>query len=201
MKMFEAVVLACDQSSLDVALAIRGALELFRLPVYMHFCVQKRNVLDVLAGHIPESRYVVLCCHGTDDPPSAPGPSQVSMGFHVVDDATGMWETTWFNLTPANVSAFVRLPGRTVVALGCGTGREPLARAFLRTGCRAYVGAEKPVDQDACALFAISFFYHLLGEDRPGARACSEQEAAQLAAQADPNCPEGTSVFRYYAEA
>lgn len=200
MKMFEPVVLACDQSSLDVALGIRGALELFRLRVHMYLCVQKRNVLDVLAGRIPESKYVVLCCHGMDAPSSAGTPSQMSMGFHVVDDVTGKWEKTWFGLTPANIPSIVHLPGRTMISLGCASGREPFAQAFLRAGCRAYVGPEKEVDQDADALFAIGFFYHLLAEDRPGARVCSEKEATQLAAQIDPYCPEGTGAFRYYAE-
>jgi hypothetical protein len=67
MRMFEPVVIACDPSTLDLAQGMRAALEAFRLRVYLHFCVQKRNVLDVLAGRVPECRYVVLCCHGMQE--------------------------------------------------------------------------------------------------------------------------------------
>ena len=197
--MFQPVVVACDQSSLDVALAVRGALELFRLHVYLHFCVQKRNAVDLLAGRIPETSYLVLCSHGlgsTDA--SEESADEMKMGFHVVDEIDGRWEAVEFALTPRNIPEYVRLPGRAVLALGCGNGRGPLARAFLETGCRAYMGAVQPVDQDAAAMFAIAFFYHLRSSERDPRSACSEQEAFARAAAFDPTSREGTHLFRYY---
>ena len=114
MKMFEPVVIACDQTSLDLALPIRAALELYRLRAYLHFCVQKRNVLDFFAGRIPESKYVVLCGHG-----------QIS--FHVVDEVDGRWKEVELRVVPENVPELVRLPGRRIVSTGCGNGTEALA--------------------------------------------------------------------------
>ncbi len=93
-------------------------------------------------------------------------PENMKMGLHVVDQIDGKWDGIEFALTPANIPQYVKLKDRTVIALGCGNGREPLAKAFLKAGCRAYAGAIKPVDQDSTALFAIAFFYHLLTHDR-----------------------------------
>jgi hypothetical protein len=64
MKMFDSVVIACDQTTLELASAIRGVLEGFRLRVHLYFCVQEQNILDVLAGRIPDSEYVILCATG-----------------------------------------------------------------------------------------------------------------------------------------
>lgn len=97
MKMFDSVVIACTQTTLELANAIRSSLEAFHLNVYLHLCVQKKNVLDVLAGKIPDSKYVVLCSSGG--------------GFDVVEEINGKWEGTWVKLTPENVSKFVKLPG------------------------------------------------------------------------------------------
>lgn len=200
MKMFDSVVIACDQGSLDLAQALRASLELFRLHAYLHFCVQKRNVVDLLAGNIPDSHYIVLCNHGlgaTDMPDE--NPDAMRMGFHVVDEADN-YKSIDFALTPANIASFVRLPGRTVLALGCGSGREPLAQAFLESGCQAYIGALAPIDQDSTTLFAITFFYHLLCAEREAHLQCSGEEAVRRASALDTYSKDGTHLFRYYSK-
>jgi len=204
MKMFDSVVIAYDQWSMDVGLAVRSALELFRLHVYPHFCVQKKNVVEFLAGNVPDSEYVVLCSHGlgtegAQDMPEEP-PDKMKMGFHVVDQIDGEWKKIEFALTPANIPEYVKLGGRTVIALGCGNGREPLARSFLKAGCKAYIGAIEPVDQDSSALFAVAFFYHLLSQDRDSSLSCSEQEAVARAVAIDGEFRKGTKLFRYYSQ-
>ena len=197
--MFDSVVVACDQWSLDIATAIRASLELFRLRVHLYFCVQKQNVLDVLAGNIPASEYVVLCTHGIDtEGVDIASPDTYQAGFKVVDRIDGEWRTIWFALTPSVIPDLVKLPGRTVLSTGCASGREPLAREFVSSGCRAYLGPVEDVDQDACALFAIGFFYHLLSIDRDSEIRCTDQEAAERAAQFDRHARSGTHLFRYY---
>jgi hypothetical protein len=59
----------------------------------------------------------------------------------------------------------VNLAGRTIVSAGCSTGREPLARAFRESCCRAYIGPVEDADQDAGALFIIGFFIQPLSRD------------------------------------
>jgi len=200
MRMFDSVVVACDQGSLDVALAVRGALELFRLTVHLYFCVQKRNVLDLLGGKIPDADHVVLCSHGlgSEGSPDESG-AEMRMGFLVVDEVDGKWQKVEVALTPGNIPDLVRLPGRTVVSLGCASGREPIAKAFLQCGCRGYAGPVLPVNQDSTALFAIAFFYYLLSSDRDASLKCGEAEAAQRAGALDTGFREGTGSFRYYA--
>jgi hypothetical protein len=92
--MFDSVAIACDQWSLDVATAIRAALELFRLCVHFYFCVQKRNVVDFLAGGIPPCDYVVLCTHGIDtEKIDVASPDSHQAGFQVVDEIDREWKT------------------------------------------------------------------------------------------------------------
>jgi len=199
MKMFDGVVVVCDQWSLDIGLAVRASLELFRLRVHFYFCVQKQNVLDALAGDIPRSDYVVLCTHGIDtEKIDVATPDSHQAGFQVVDLIDGEWKSVWFALTPATVPQLVHLPGRTVISGGCASGREPLAHAFLASGCRAYLGPVEDVDQDADALFIIGFFYHLLTRSRDPQVACTDREAAVRAGQFDTHARAGTHLFRYY---
>jgi hypothetical protein len=196
MRMFEPVVIACDSTSLDVALAIRGALELFRLPVYMHFCVQKRNVLDVLAGRIPDSEYVVLALHSCVAYSSQIDEPSMST---VVEEVDGRWQPWRLDLTPQTIREVVQLEGRKVVNVVCDSGSPEVAQAFLDAGCAAYIGADGGVDQDACALFTIGFFYHLLSAERHESLLTTDEEAVALAAAADTRWKGGTQVFRYYA--
>ena len=199
MKMFDSVVIVCDQGSLDIATAIRASLELFRLRVHFYFCVQKQNVLDVLAGEIPPSDYIILCSHGIDtEKIDIASPDSHQAGFQVVDFIDGEWKTIWFGLTPSSVSEIVKLAGRTIISCGCSSGREPLAQAFLRSGCRAYIGPIEGVDQDADALFCIGFFYHLLSHERDSKISCTDREAAERASQFDTYARSGTHLFCYY---
>ena len=197
MKKFDPVVIACDNGSWTLGLAIRSALELFCLRAYFHFCVQKRNVFDFLGGDMPESEYVVLCSHGLGSEGDEP-PEKMKMGFNVVDKIEGEWKAVEVALTPRNITELVNLPGRKVLALGCANGREPLAKAFLESGCKAYMGAVEPVDQDSATLFAINFFYHLLSSERDPTLKCTEQEAVERARSIDVDFREGTHLFRYY---
>jgi len=192
MEMFDSVVIGCDPTALDVAGAIRGALELFRLRVHLYHLVQKRNVIEFLGGHIPESQYVVVAAHGCD-PPEGLGVTFV----RVVDKVDGKWQCEDYRLSPPDIEKQVHLPGRTVLALGCCAGRKPIADAFLRAGCRAYVGSTTYVDQDSCAMFAIAFFYHLLSHEREPNVRHSDRDAWRKAAAFDP-AREGTGCFQYY---
>jgi hypothetical protein len=55
------------------------------LRVHFYFCLQKQNVIDVLAGNIPPSDYVVLCTHGIDtELADVASPDTHQAGFKVV---------------------------------------------------------------------------------------------------------------------
>jgi len=168
-------------------------LEEFRLRVHLVRCVQKRNVFEVMAGRLPEAEYVVFC----------PGPfmmegDDLEVAFSVVDDARGQWENALVSFKPSDISHLVDLHDRTVISLGCRSGREPIAAALLRRGCRAYIGPTGSVDDDVCVLFTLAFFYHLMREVRSPGLSCTPEEAVRLAAGFDATYRDGTASFRYY---
>lgn len=199
MRMFDRVAIAYDQTSMDLGLAVRASLELYRLNLYTSFCVQKRSVVEFLGHNTADAKYIVLCCHGLGSEGARCELPDYRMGFHVVDQVNGKWGPLAFTLTPDNIPEYVNLPNTTVVSLGCGTGREPLAKAFLKAGCAAYVGAVEPVDQNSAVLFANAFFYHLMSEERDPSLKCSEEEACRRAASIDVDYEGGTRLFRYYS--
>lgn len=202
MKMFEPVVIACDTSYIDGAIAIRSALEWFHLRVHLYHLTQKKNAEDFFSGNIVSSDYVVLLTGGLGRTNrNDESIDEMAMGFHrLVDQIDGKWDEVDFALTPANIPNIVNLKGRTVISLGCGAGRRPFADAFLKSGCKAYIAADGEVNNDAYFLFPVAFFYHLLSPEHPAAGECSDREAVERAASMDKLCKEGTHVFRYYTK-
>lgn len=199
MQYFDSVVIACDDLRLDCALAVRSALEAFRLRVHLYHCVQKQNLLDVLSGNIPESDYIVLFGGGT--PGSAVPESEVVLQLcGLVDNIDGIWQSVDVPLNPSNVQDLVKLEGKTVITLGCRTGTAALANAFLNSGCKAYIGPDGEVNGEAVVMFTIGFFYHLLSSTRPKAGSCNAEEAVKRAGITDTYSSEGTHVFRYYTK-
>ena len=162
MDMFDPVVIAYDQTTFDLAMPMRSMLELYRLYVHMYYCCQKRNVLDVLAGKIPDAEYVVLVAGGCHDDDLECG-GCVSFK-RVVEQVDGEWQSADLKLFPEDVSRLVRLDDCTVIAIGCNTGREPLARAFLDAGCKAYLGPTEAIDQNSTTMFVCAIFHYLLAE-------------------------------------
>jgi len=192
MRTFENVVIVCDQPQLDIALAIRGMLEAYGLRAHLVRCAQKRNVFEMMAGSIPDADYVVMC----------PGPfmvegDELDVAFSVVDDASGQWQKELVSFRPDDIARSVRLSGRTIISLGCRTGRDEIASAMLDAGCRAFIAPVGYVDGDACALFTAGFFYQLMREVRDPASRCSDEEAVRLAAGFDAAYRDGTGSFRY----
>ena len=193
-RLFDPVVIICDRSMHDTALAVRGVLESFCLQPLLYRCVQQRNVLDALAGQIPPSEYVVLACHGV--------PEENRLFFTVVQevaDQQDVWGNSECSLTPANIPDLVQLPSRTIVSLACGSGRDPVARAFLAAGCRAFSGPLGTPDMDAALMHTCAFFYHLLAAEHDPALHHSEREAAMRAVAFDAESRAGTAMFRYSA--
>jgi len=195
---FEPVVLISDETALGTDLAIQRTLETLCVNVYrLYLGGVMQNAVDVLSGKIPDSEWVILSSHGLGrtDKPDEP-PEEMEMGFHIAGRE--------FVLTPQNICRQVRLPGRKIIAQGCGNGREPFGRAFLDAGCSVYIGANASVDQTSSVLFTSLFFYHLLkpnGTPIPPhgkpARIFTEQQAFERARSVD----DETGLFRYYTRA
>lgn len=118
----------------DIALeaqgtALRTLLDQFLMLVRRFPVGQARHLLALLAGNEPTADYVVLSCHGEGGAILLP---ELHPRFEETQPLHG-------RVTADDVRKFARLPGRVIIATGCGTGNDELAQAFLDAGCTAYV--------------------------------------------------------------
>ncbi len=122
------------------AMTLRNVLECFNYRVEIHRVGSRPQFLELLRGNIPTFRQVLLSCHGEE----------------------GSFVIPYQNpLSAVELAQTVCLPGHIVVSLGCMTGTEALACAFLDGGCEAYVAPTGGVEANAALLFAIHLYYFL----------------------------------------
>lgn len=200
MKILDRVAIVCDNKLLDEALALRAVLESYGIQVDFHRFIQKRQIFAFFAHPHPEHSHTILVCHGSG------GDEDPYLMFEVVDQAEGRyddpdgWDGITVRWTAAEVLAHVGGGRGTVLSLACGSGRAPLARAFLKAGFQAYIGpVSHYLDVDSALVFAINFFYFLLAEDRDYAPArYGEPEAVKKAAAVDAGWAYGTESFSFF---
>ena len=177
LRMFTPVAIVCDRTMLREAHALRGVLESFALQVDFHYFIQKRQILDFFAQ--PRNyAYTIIFCHG-----SGKTAEDMHLRLEVVDQEAGDYDTPgdegWdfvvVELTPAKIAEYVQNRDGTLLSTACGSGREPLAEAFLKSGYRSYIAPVHPddpeeiyVDLDSSLVFFTKFF--LLSDGRRGPR-------------------------------
>jgi hypothetical protein len=200
MKLFDTVAIVCDHSLHELATAIRAPLELMRLQVRLHYLVQYQQAINFFANEACQYNYLVICCHGTGNEEA-----DLMIRVEVVEQKDGDperddgWEATVLALRPSNIPQLLHNFQGNILSLACGSGREPFAKAFLATGCRAYIAPDELYfSRDSAMLFTIGFFYHLRAEDRDFDRAKLGVAEAVLAQQFDPRFSMGTKAFRVY---
>lgn len=142
------------------ALVLRGVLEYFNYRVEVHWVGSRKQFLEIMRGNVPTFHYVVLECHGDDD------------GIVVPFERP---------IPAAELKGLVNLPGRVVVNLGCASGTDAFAEAFLGGGCEAYIGPDDFPIANSALMFAIHLLYYLAME-RPLA------EAVEKAREHDEQC-------------
>ncbi|MDP6125453.1 MAG: hypothetical protein QGH20_06840 [Candidatus Latescibacteria bacterium] len=148
--------------------------------VYVYRTDTPGDFLKVLADQEMMAEYLLVCCHGDDDPRGIVfGEFATSIDTIMLDGG---------NLPPDVIAARINLPDRIVVNTGCGCGQEPMAEAFLKGGLKAYIGAVDALEGSSAIMFAISFFYTLFTSG------CSPKDAWRKAASFD----EETALFAYY---
>ncbi|MDD5368807.1 MAG: hypothetical protein PHQ40_06975 [Anaerolineaceae bacterium] len=147
-------------------MTLREVLECFNYRVEMHRVGSRPQFLEILRGNIPTFRLMLLSCHGDEG------------GFVIPYQNP---------LKAEELAQIVRLPGHIVVSLGCATGTEVLASAFLGGGCTAYVAPTAGVEANAALLFAIHLYY-FLAEKR------SLEEAVEESRKHDAQC----SLFKLW---
>ena len=148
------------------AMTLRNGLECFNYRTEIHRVGSRPQFIEILRGNIPTFRYVVLSCHGDENGLVVPYQNPVSA---------------------MELAQVAHLPGHTVISLGCITGTEALANAFLSGGCEAYVAPTDYVNANAALFFAMHLFYFL-------AARCSLSEAVEESRKHDAEC----SLFKLW---
>ena len=168
LRLFTRVAIACDRTMLKDAHALRGMLEAFGLQVDFYYFVQKRQILDFFAQPRKLRLYGYLLprfwCETAED---------MHLRLEVVDQEDGDYDTPgdegWdhvvVELTPAKIAEYVQNREGTLLSTACGSGREPLAEAFLKSGYQSYIAPIHPddpkeiyVDLDSSLVFFYQFF-------------------------------------------
>lgn len=160
--------------------AVRGVLECFSVRVFRHGIGRGDDLVAVLSGEdiYPDTDHLILCCHGHEGKIVMP---ELGPGVARADEPVGNWG-------PEEVRRYAKLPPILVLNTGCDLGRPDMVRAFLDSGCRAYVGAADYPEGDAALFFVVRFYYELL------TKKCTEREAVELARSQD----DQTAMYRYF---
>lgn len=130
---------------------IRLALEDFGLKVNLYPIGQARHVVRALSKGKDVPPYVILAVHG--DGNGLPLPE--------LGEELAAVQPFHRRITPQDIASFVDLPGAIVVSLGCDTGTDDFANAFLSGGVSAYIAPKGYPLGYASTLFSILLFYEI----------------------------------------
>ena len=126
--------------------ALRGMLEYFGYRVDMHWVGSRKEFVEILKGNILTNDLMILSCHGYD-----------GEGMFTCPDERPM--------QPEEIAKTAKLKGKTVLSLGCHTGTDDFANAFLKAGCAAYVAPEGAPFGNTALLFAVHACYELYNKE------------------------------------
>ncbi|WP_436774664.1 hypothetical protein [Yinghuangia sp. YIM S09857] len=138
------------------ATALRGMLEGFGVRVNFFPVGQPRHLVAALGGERTVAPYVVIACHGDEGVILLDELADEPAAFQPFNGALG----------PTEVRRHLELSGSVVIATGCDTGDEALARAFLDAGAEAYI-APAGAPFGYAGTFAPVFLFYELTELRP----------------------------------
>lgn len=120
--------------------ALRSTLEGFNYRVDTHWIGSKLEFIKIISGEIPTANDLILSCHGSDDGIIIDGEPALSIN---------------------DIKKYGLLNGKSIVSLGCSTGRASYAESFLFAGASSYIAPREDIDGNACLLFAYHLIYFL----------------------------------------
>jgi len=181
-----------DHTLIEEARAIRAALESFRLRVELHRLVQRWQAEDFFGRRAKDYEHLVLCAHGTEG----------RIKLEVIEpkkDNPELGEFVGYLLKPATIPDQESGFRGTLISTACCSGQEAFGTAFLKAGCRAYLGPTGYADLTSATLYVIAFFYFLHYEDLlPSPEKYTIAEAAEAARLVDRRARLGTKLWRLY---
>ncbi len=158
--------------------ALRQTLE------YMNFFVGIKNIgrpedfIKVLAGEIPyDPDCIIISCHGDNGKIIMP----------VLDESIYFKDEPRGDFSSEEITQFLNISGKTIVNLGCTTGRSDIAVAFSAT-TNTYIAPCDYIEGNAALFFTIKLFYKLTSKQ------CAIKEAYISARETD----DETQLFCLY---
>lgn len=104
----------------------------------VHWLGSDAQFRSILEGKSELEGLVLLSCHGTDE------------GFYAYENKL---------LKVADIS--VNMKDKTVLSLGCVTGKEHFAKAFLNGDAKAYIAPPGYPEGNSSMIFAVTFLWKL----------------------------------------
>lgn len=167
----------CDLS----ALALRSSLEYFGARVNVHWIGRPNDLIDVLSGDYLDNPcdYLILDFHGDEGRLYM---TELDSEIYEPDEPRGKF------FDYHQVRKYTKLKNINVIANGCTLGDENLAKAFLDSGCKSYMGPNDYIDGNSALMFIIAFMYEVINNKK------SQKEAFEIARSID----EETGLYELY---
>jgi hypothetical protein len=198
MKLGDRVGIVADHTHGEEAMALRAILETFRLQVDLYRLVQRWQAEEFFAKRAKGYDHLILACHGTDTDKGA-GPRIKLEVIEPRKDNPELGDIVEFPLTPANVPDKLTAFKGVFVSMACFSGSEALGTAFLKAGCRAYLGPGDYSDGSSGMMYVLAIFHFLSYEWRlPDPHTYTIAQAAEAARKLDPTAKFGTKIWKLY---
>lgn len=158
--------------------ALRQTLEVFGFFVATKYVARPRDLIDILEDKIPfHADYLIISCHGENGAILMPC---LGESIYDADEPRG-------NFSAAEIERFCKLSGKTILNLGCTTGKKSIAGAFSKNN--QYIAPMDYVAGNSALYFAARFFYEI------AQNGCTVYDAWQRASSTD----EETGYFAFYS--
>lgn len=160
-------------------IAIRSTLEYFGFRVIYYPIGRPNDFIAILSGNTlyPDISDVIICAHGKAGGIIMP----------ILDSTIYDKEERSGDFTPEIIAQFGKLPDKIIITTGCTLGVEPMAAAFLKTGCKNFIGATNYIDGNAALIFVQTFYYKMASGE-------TVENAYKFASKIDKE----TSLFKLY---
>ncbi|HDR6267698.1 TPA: delta-aminolevulinic acid dehydratase [Bacillus cereus] len=162
------------------AQSIRASLEYFGARVVTYWIGRPKDFVEVLSGKnlFNDINYIIFCFHGKEGKFVM---EELSEEVYEQDEPRGYFGT-------AEIYKYAKLHNTHIVNSGCTLGEQNLAKSFLHSGAKSYIGSIDYVDGNAALMFTIRLFYGVINHGK------TLEEAFQEASLID----EETHTFRFY---
>lgn len=148
------VALVCGPDCDMESQAIRATLEYFGARVFMYWVGRPNDFISVLSGDdlYENTDFMILNFHGDEGEFIMP-----ELGDEIYEEGE-----PGGNFGPKEITSFANLKGKVVYGNGCSLGDPALAEAFLKAGCKVYIGPDDYPEGNDALMFILRCFYEMI---------------------------------------